>query len=556
MTSFNVSSSKVAAAAAKHPRVHTRYFGYGTAGFRYPADLLDSIVFRAGLVAVLRSLALNGKQIGVMITASHNPSRDNGVKLVEPLGEMLVQKWEKHAELVANATDDTDALVAALKDVISAEGISSNKKASIAVARDTRPSGVALTQAIKDAAEAFDGVDGVTVEVVDHELMTTPQLHYVVRATNTAGTADAYGVPTANGYYQKIGDAFKTLMAGHKQSSQIVVDCANGIGAPALRAFADYVGQDVLNVRIINDNTSDPAILNAKCGADHVKTQQTYPAGLDAQVGERYCAFDGDADRLVYFYRNEKDGFKLLDGDNIATLTALFIGDLVRAAGLGKELQVGAVQTAYANGSSTKFIIEELGLNVTCTATGVKHLHHAAENYDIGVYFEANGHGTVLFSDKARKAVSTQSGSATKEQEEARVTLRNVVEVINQAVGDALSDMLVVEAALAHKGWTLEDWDALYANLPNKLQKVVVSDRTAFTTTDAERKLVTPSGMQALIDAEVAKVSQGRSFVRPSGTEDVVRVYAEAATKEEVDQLSLAVSRAVFKNGGGVGQCP
>lgn len=30
--------------------------------------------------------------------------------------------------------------------------------------------------------------------------------------------------------------------------------------------------------------------------------------------------------------------------------------------------------------------------------TGVKHLHHAAEEFDIGVYFEANGHGTVLFS--------------------------------------------------------------------------------------------------------------------------------------------------------------
>lgn len=27
--------------------------------------------------------------------------------------------------------------------------------------------------------------------------------------------------------------------------------------------------------------------------------------------------------------------------------------------------------------------------------TGVKHLHHEAKNSDIGVYFEANGHGTV-----------------------------------------------------------------------------------------------------------------------------------------------------------------
>lgn len=31
-------------------------------------------------------------------------------------------------------------------------------------------------------------------------------------------------------------------------------------------------------------------------------------------------------------------------------------------------------------------------------ATGVKHLHQKAEKYDIGVYFEANGHGTVIFN--------------------------------------------------------------------------------------------------------------------------------------------------------------
>lgn len=32
---------------------------------------------------------------------------------------------------------------------------------------------------------------------------------------------------------------------------------------------------------------------------------------------------------------------------------------------------------------------------VYCTKTGVKHLHHKAQEFDIGVYFEANGHGTV-----------------------------------------------------------------------------------------------------------------------------------------------------------------
>jgi phosphoacetylglucosamine mutase len=38
-----------------------------------------------------------------MITASHNPEPDNGVKLIDPLGEMLQQSWEKFATRIANA---------------------------------------------------------------------------------------------------------------------------------------------------------------------------------------------------------------------------------------------------------------------------------------------------------------------------------------------------------------------------------------------------------------------------------------------------------------------
>ena len=58
-----------------------------------------------------------------------------------------------------------------------------------------------------------------------------------------------------------------------------------------------------------------------------------------------------------------------------------------------------------------------------------------------------------------------------------------------------------------------------------------VADRTAITTTDAERKAVTPHGLQTSIDELVARFPSGRSFVRPSGTEDVVRVYAESDTQ-------------------------
>ena len=59
-------------------------------------------------------------------------------------------------------------------------------------------------------------------------------------------------------------------------------------------------------------------------------------------------------------------------------------------AGLEAELKLGLVQTAYANGASTAFISDNLGVPVSCVPTGVKHLHHEALKFDVGVYFEVN----------------------------------------------------------------------------------------------------------------------------------------------------------------------
>ena len=42
-------------------------------------------------------------------------------------------------------------------------------------------------------------------------------------------------------------------------------------------------------------------------------------------------------------------------------------------------------------------------------------------------------------------------------------------------------------------------------------------------------------------------LSRGRSFVRPSGTEDCVRVYAEADTRENADSLADDVVQIVKK---------
>lgn len=49
-----------------------------------------------------------------------------------------------------------------------------------------------------------------------------------------------------------------------------------------------------------------------------------------------------------------------------------------------------------------------------------------------------------------------------------------IIDMTNETVGDAYSDMLIVETVLCERGWSLSDWYGTYSDLPNRLTKVTV----------------------------------------------------------------------------------
>lgn len=528
----------------KHPR--PKPLAYGTSGFRSNAAALEEAVLRCGIVAACRSHSHDGRAVGAMVTASHNPPADNGVKLVEPDGSMLSSEWEPVATSFVNLDENPLSAFAPLIDV---DDLIRLRRAVVVVGRDTRSSSPSLSSLLERGVKVVGGI------VINIGQVTTPQLHIAVRAYNQNATMNL------DDYFANLSCSFKTLIGRHEIYQDVigslVIDCANGVGALAV----EKVSSLLQGVKIVNKPGEGP--LNDKCGADYVQKNLLMPKVYGEQPnGEIWASLDGDADRLV-IYRPERNGHDIIlaDGDRFAALVVSFITEHLNIADIS-NLSIAVAQTAYSNGAVTHFLSSLGSIEIVTAKTGVKHLEKAIARFDIGVYWEPNGHGTVLFNDNAIEQLKHAYDAVRKNESqvgrmESINALLSISKLANQTVGDGVADLLLVIAILSRNGMTFDDWMQMYDERCSCNMIVHVANKSVILTADCDRRVEKPAALRDAI-ANISSDEGCRAFVRPSGTEDVVRVYAEAPAQcdGKAKEMARSICRAVYDYCQGVGNRP
>lgn len=216
-----------------------------------------------------------------------------------------------------------------------------------------------------------------------------------------------------------------------------------------------------------------------------------------------------------------------------------------------QRISLAIITTAYSNGGFMNYVRSEIKLlNLILAKTGVKHLHHKAKDYDIAIYFESNGHGTVFHNEKTLEKISEIKNSSDANENDKAILnlLTDFLKVFNPTVGDSLSVVICAEKCLKILNLKISNVYDLYENIPSVNMKKIVKEKGVYKTNEDDSRLIQPLDIQSKIDEIVLEYSSefGRCFVRASGTEDIVRIYAEAKTAEIAQKIANRVFEIVY----------
>ncbi len=492
---------------------------YGTAGYRLDTLDLNNVLCRASIIAYIRSSTFAGKYIGLYITASHNPVEYNGIKIIDFNGKMLDSSWEMAADELVNCADRD--FYSTVNKIFRTNSNCTNYQDSIygnvIIGRDTRESGIKLTENISEVLKGF------RCNVMDYGVVTCPEMHYLIRKSNESGEMVDKDV-----YINHIYNLFTKLNRKKSIGCKIGIDTANGVSKYKIDQLNSMNPE--LKLEVLNEENG---ILNKECGADYIKTKGVLPK---FNIGENnlIASFDGDVDRLIFANKNAK----LYDGDSQAVFLAFYIKKILDKVKL--DYSIGIVLSMYSNRGAIEYL-KNNGFLVEFAQTGVKNFVAQAKKYDIGIYFEPNGHGSVMFSKKFLKELETNDCSDTQH-------IKTLTELFDPSVGDALANFMFFYAVL-----TPDEFFHNYKEYAVRFLVVKIKDKNVIKVD--EKYNVTEPFIQKAIN-QVVSLYKGRGFVRPSGTENIVRVFAECLEQDQADELSLKIAQIVYDSCDGVGPYP
>jgi phosphoglucosamine mutase len=267
---------------------------------------------------------------------------------------------------------------------------------------------------------------------------------------------------------------------------RVVVDCANGAAAALAPEAYRRAGAEVLAIHADPDGLN----INDGCGSTHLGEIIAAVVEHNADLG---IAHDGDADRCLAV---DASG-AVVDGDQIMAVLAL---DLRERGELARDTLVATVMSNLG----LHLAMRQAGITVRTTAVGDRYVLEElrAGGYSLGG--EQSGH-LVL------------PGYAT--------------------TGDGLLTALRLMARMATTGHTLAELASVVVALPQVLINVTVTDKAAVARA--------PEVRDAVAKAEVELGELGRVLLRPSGTEQLVRVMVEAPTTEVAERIGHDLAAVV-----------